>query len=253
MNGKYEHIIDRYKWHSVYSGREMLYGLWRLKEFHTDRIFLCQGEVDVWTLWHANLPAVGIGTQLGWQHIYFAELVPNYSEIIVIPHRNPEGFALVRQMSAHECVKEFESKLRFVVLPEERAIFTANDLWLAVEADAERFRAELEACEMLDLYGAFVDATWKCAGHELAHASPVLFHLHKTQLRIAGDVIHLRFRDLPDYLFFSNSPQHKRSDSLVALLRTLLNRENAPVMLVHDPGENSDLRVTATASTANRK
>ena len=237
MNGKYEHIINRYKWHSVHNhiAHEVLYGLWRLKEFHTDRIFLCQDEDDVLTLWHADLPAVGVGSQSGWRYNYFVELVPNYSEIIVIPHRNPEGFALVRQIHADACGADFESKLRFVVLPEERAIFTANDLWLAVEADAERFRAELAACETLDLYGAFEDATWKCAVHELMHASPLLFHLHKTQLRIVDDEIRLHFRELTDFLFFSKSPQHQRYDSLAALLRTLLNRESAPVMLIHDP------------------
>jgi hypothetical protein len=243
VNGKYEHIINRYKWHTVHRGSGLLYGLWRLKEFHTDRIFLCQDEDDVLTLWHADLPAVGVGSQSGWRYDYFVELVPNYSEIIVIPHRNPEGFALVRQMHADACGADFESKLRFVVLPEERAIFTANDLWLSVEADAERFRAELAACETLDLYSAFEDATWKCVVHELAHASPLLFQLHKTQLRIVGGVIRLHFRELTDFMFFSESPKHKRYDSLAALLRTLLNRENAPVMLVHDSGGEFRLAV----------
>jgi hypothetical protein len=224
----------------VHREPKLLFGLWRLKEFHTDRIFLCQDEDDVWTLWHAGLPAVGVGSQSGWHYNYFVELVPNYSEIVVIPHRNPEGFALVRQIHADACGADFESKLRFVVLPEERAIFTANDLWLAVEADAERFRAELAACETLDLYDAFVDATWKCAVHELTHASPLLFHLHKTRLRIAGDVIRLHFRESIDFLFFSESSQHQRYDLLAAMLRTLLNRESAPVMLVHD---NSELQI----------
>jgi hypothetical protein len=234
VNGKYEYIINRYKWHSVHRGPELLYGLWRLKEFPAnERIFLCQGVENVWTLWHANLPAVGVSNQLGWHYSYFVELVPNYSEIIVIPHRNPEGFALVRHMHAIACGEDFESKLRFVVLPEERAIFTANDLWIAVEADAERFRAELAACETLDLYGAFVDATWKCVVHELVHASSLLFHLHKTQLRIVDHEIRLHFRERIDFAFFSSSRQ--RYDFIAELLRGFLNREDAPVMLIHDP------------------
>lgn len=244
MANAHERIINRYKYFTVGRDSGVLYGLWRLREFAVgDRIFLCQGEDDVLTLWHANLPAVGVGSESGWRYDYWMHIVPDYSEIIVIPHRNPEGFALVRQIHANAFGSDFEHKLRFVVLSEERAIFTANDLWISVDADAERFRAELAACETLGLRDAFVDATWKCVAHEIAHASALGSCLHKTQLRLVDDEIRVYFRDSLDFQFFSISNSRRRFDALAEMLRRLTGRENAPVMLVHDPDGRARLAI----------
>jgi hypothetical protein len=51
--------VDRFKWRK--GDTPILYGLWRLCEWTgSDTLYLCEGTSDTWTLWHADLPALGI-------------------------------------------------------------------------------------------------------------------------------------------------------------------------------------------------
>jgi hypothetical protein len=50
---------NRFKWRK--DDTPILYGLWRLCEWTgSDTLYLCEGTSDTWTLWHADLPALGI-------------------------------------------------------------------------------------------------------------------------------------------------------------------------------------------------
>lgn len=56
----------RFRWRS--GDKPMLYGLWRLQDFRTEGyVILVEGESDTHTLWHHNIPALGVPGASTWK------------------------------------------------------------------------------------------------------------------------------------------------------------------------------------------
>jgi hypothetical protein len=65
--------VDRFRWRQ--GDTPILYGLWRLCEWTgSDTLYLCEGTSDTWTLWHADLPALGIPSASTWREEWWREV-----------------------------------------------------------------------------------------------------------------------------------------------------------------------------------
>jgi hypothetical protein len=89
--------VDRFKWRS--GDTRILYGLWRLCEWTgSDTLYLCEGTSDTWTLWHADLPALGIPSATTWKSEWWRE-VEGFERIVLIPDNDEGG----RKTRARDC------------------------------------------------------------------------------------------------------------------------------------------------------
>jgi DNA-binding transcriptional ArsR family regulator len=134
---------NRFRWRQ--GDTPILYGLWRLGEWTgSDTLYLCEGETDTLTLWHAGLPALGIPGATAWREAWWRE-VEAFSRIVAIPDADQAGSQLVEKLRA-TCPLELTERVQVLQLPD--GIKDANELWQQVDADPERFREALAGCNI---------------------------------------------------------------------------------------------------------
>ena len=134
---------NRFRWRQ--GDAPILYGLWRLSEWHSpDALYLCEGETDTLTLWHADLPALGIPGASVWKAEWWRE-GEGCARIVVIPDNDAVGTELVQRL-AETCPESIQERVQVLLLPE--GVKDANELWLQVDADPERFQGALGQCEI---------------------------------------------------------------------------------------------------------
>jgi hypothetical protein len=136
--------VDRFKWRK--GDTPILYGLWRLCEWTgSDTLYLCEGTSDTWTLWHADLPALGIPSATTWCEEWWRE-VEGFERIVLIPDNDEAGAKLVRETRrnlprpptrARACASAARRHKR-----RERALAAGG-------RDPERFKEALEGCEII--------------------------------------------------------------------------------------------------------
>jgi DNA-binding transcriptional ArsR family regulator len=134
---------NRFKWRK--GDTPILYGLWRLCEWtDSDTLYLCEGTSDTWTLWHADLPALGIPSATYWREEWWRE-VEGFERIVLIPDADDAGSQLVEKL-AETCPDHLQERVYVLHLPE--GVKDANELWQQVDADPERFREALAGCNI---------------------------------------------------------------------------------------------------------
>ena len=120
-------------------------GLQRLPEWgDADTLYLCEGETDMLTLWHADMPALGIQGVKKWRAEWWAYLL-GFPRIVIIPDNDKEGVELVQDI-AKTCPDPLRERVQVLQLPD--GIKDANELWQQVDADPERFREALAGCNI---------------------------------------------------------------------------------------------------------
>jgi hypothetical protein len=133
----------RFRWRQ--GDTPILYGLWRLGEWAgSDTLYLCEGETDTLTLWHAGLPALGIPGATAWRERWWSE-VEAFPRIVAIPDADQAGSQLVEKLRA-TCPLELTERVYVLQLPE--GVKDANELWQREGANAERFREALAGCNI---------------------------------------------------------------------------------------------------------
>jgi hypothetical protein len=138
--------VDRFKWRT--GDTRILYGLWRLPEWgDADTLYLCEGTSDTWTLWHADLPALGIPSASTWKSEWWRE-VEGFERIVLIADADDAGAGLAQKL-AETCPDHLQERVYVLKLP--NGIKDANELWQQVDADPERFKEALEGCEKIVL------------------------------------------------------------------------------------------------------
>jgi hypothetical protein len=143
---KYRDAGRRFRWRR--GSTPILYGLWRWSEWQdTDTVYLCEGETDTLTLWHAGLPALGIPSASTWRAEWWRE-VEGFARIVVIPDNDAAGAGLVQRL-AQTCPESIQERVQVLRLPE--GVKDANELWLQVDADPEQFQEALGECEKIVL------------------------------------------------------------------------------------------------------
>jgi DNA-binding transcriptional ArsR family regulator len=135
--------VDRFKWRK--GDTAILYGLWRLCEWTgSDTLYLCEGTSDTWTLWHADLPALGIPSATTWKSEWWRE-VEGFERIVLIADADDAGAGLAQKL-AETCPDHLQERVYVLHLPE--GVKDANELWQQVDADPERFREALAGCNI---------------------------------------------------------------------------------------------------------
>jgi DNA-binding transcriptional ArsR family regulator len=130
---------NRFRWHQ--GDAPILYGLWRWSEWQdADALYLCEGETDTLTLWHADLPALGIPGAGVWKAAWW-RAVEGFARIVVIPDNDAAGAGLVQRL-AETCPESIQERVQVLQLPE--GVKDANELWQQVDADPERFKEALK-------------------------------------------------------------------------------------------------------------
>jgi DNA-binding transcriptional ArsR family regulator len=138
--------VDRFKWRT--GDTRILYGLWRLPEWgDADTLYLCEGTSDTWTLWHADLPALGIPSATYWREEWWRE-VEGFERIVLIADADKAGKDLAKTL-AETCPDSLRERVQVLQLPD--GIKDANELWQREGANAERFRNALAECAVQPL------------------------------------------------------------------------------------------------------
>jgi hypothetical protein len=141
---------NRFKWRK--DDTPILYGLWRLGEWtDSDTLYLCEGTSDTWTLWHADLPALGIPSASTWREEWWRE-VEGFERIVLIPDADDAGAGLAQKL-AETCPDHLQERVYVLHLPE--GVKDANELWQQVDGDPERFKEALEGCEIILLTDSY--------------------------------------------------------------------------------------------------
>jgi Predicted ATP-dependent serine protease len=139
---------NRFKWKWRKDDTTILYGLWRLCEWTgSDTLYLCEGESDTWSLWHAELPALGIPGARMWKPEWWRE-VEGFERVVLIADADDAGAGLAQKL-AETCPDALRERVQVLQLP--NGIKDANELWQQVDADPERFKEALEGCEKIVL------------------------------------------------------------------------------------------------------
>jgi DNA-binding transcriptional ArsR family regulator len=134
---------NRFRWRR--GDTPILYGLWRLGEWAgSDTLYLCEGTSDTWTLWHADLPALGIPSASTWREEWWRE-VEAFPRIVLIPDADGAGAGLAQKL-AETCPDSLRERVQVLQLPE--GVKDANELWQQVDADPARFREALAGCNI---------------------------------------------------------------------------------------------------------
>jgi DNA-binding transcriptional ArsR family regulator len=137
---------NRFKWRK--DDTPILYGLWRLCEWTgSDTLYLCEGTSDTWTLWHADLPALGIPSASTWKSEWWRE-VEGFERIVLIADADDAGAGLAQKL-AKTCPDSLRERVQVLQLPD--GIKDANELWQREGANAERFRNALAECAVQPL------------------------------------------------------------------------------------------------------
>jgi len=130
---------NRFKWRS--GDTPILYGLWRLREWtDSDTLYLCEGETDTLTLWHAGLPALGCPGASVWKPEWWRTLWA-FRRVVIIPDADKAGEQLVEKL-ALSCPDHLRERVYGLRLPD--GIKDANELWQREDANAERFKETLK-------------------------------------------------------------------------------------------------------------
>jgi DNA-binding transcriptional ArsR family regulator len=165
--------VDRFKWRK--GDTRILYGLWRLPEWgDADTLYLCEGTSDTWTLWHADLPALGIPNATTWESEWWRE-VEGFERIVLIPDADNAGAGLARKL-AETCPDHLQERVYVLHLPE--GVKDANELWQQVDGDPERFKEALAGCAVEPVYHFITLNTpdkvinWQAEPIDLAEATP---------------------------------------------------------------------------------
>jgi len=165
--------VDRFKWRK--GDTPILYGLWRLCEWTgSDTLYLCEGTSDTWTLWHADLPALGIPSATYWREEWWRE-VEGFERIVLIPDADDAGSQLVEKL-AETCPDSLRERVQVLRLPDGTK--DANELWQREGANAERFRNALAECATFSLSHFLTLNTpekvrnWQAEPIDLAEATP---------------------------------------------------------------------------------
>jgi DNA-binding transcriptional ArsR family regulator len=166
---------NRFKWKWRKDDTTILYGLWRLCEWTgSDTLYLCEGESDTWSLWHAELPALGIPGARMWKPEWWRE-VEGFERIVLIADADDAGRQLVEKL-AETCPDHLRERVQVLRLPE--GVKDANELWQQVDADPERFREALAGCAVEPVYHFITLNTpdkvinWQAEPIDLAEATP---------------------------------------------------------------------------------
>jgi KaiC/GvpD/RAD55 family RecA-like ATPase len=120
-------------------------GLWRLPEWgDADTIYLCEGETDMVTMWHADLPALGIPGAEKWRAEWWLYTL-SFERVVLIPDADDAGAGLAQKL-AETCPDSLRERVQVLRLPD--GIKDANELWKQVRGieDPERFREALAQC-----------------------------------------------------------------------------------------------------------
>jgi len=140
---------NRFRWRQ--GDTAILYGLWRLREWTgRDTLHVCEGESDTWTLWHADLPALGVPSANIWDSEWWQLLKP-FRRIVILPDRDNAGSKMADDITK-TCPADLRERVHVLLLPE--GIKDANELWQREGANAERFRNALAQCTQLPLAAA---------------------------------------------------------------------------------------------------
>ena len=109
---RYRGLNRRFWWKSkgANSGKPTLYGLWRLEEYDDKFIHLVEGESDTHTLWHMDLPAVGLPGASMWDDDKYAKYLERFETIYVWQEQDQGGETLVNSLK-DSCLKD---KIRIV-------------------------------------------------------------------------------------------------------------------------------------------
>jgi DNA-binding transcriptional ArsR family regulator len=165
--------VARFKWRT--GDTRILYGLWRLPEWgDADTLYLCEGTSDTWTLWHADLPALGIPNATTWESEWWRE-VEGFERIVLIPDADNAGAGLARKL-AETCPDHLQERVYVLHLPE--GVKDANELWQQVDGDPERFKEALAGCAVEPVYHFITLNTpdkvinWQAEPIDLAEATP---------------------------------------------------------------------------------
>jgi len=165
--------VDRFKWRT--GDTRILYGLWRLPEWgDADTLYLCEGTSDTWTLWHADLPALGIPSATTWKSEWWRE-VEGFPRIVLIADADKAGKDLAKTL-AKTCPDSLRERVQVLQLPE--GVKDANELWQREGANAERFRNALAECATFSLSHFLTLNTpekvrnWQAEPIDLAEATP---------------------------------------------------------------------------------
>ncbi|GIV12928.1 MAG: hypothetical protein KatS3mg021_1210 [Fimbriimonadales bacterium] len=126
-------------------GSPALYGLWRLSEYSGANLWCVEGVSDLWTLWHAGLPALGFPNNNPPDDVlqHFWNVAQRFANLYIIPDGDAEGAVLLRKLAA-TCPPDLAERVRVVSLPDGHK--DANNLWQAVGGDADAFKAQLREC-----------------------------------------------------------------------------------------------------------
>jgi len=164
---------NRFKWRK--GDTAILYGLWRLCEWTgSDTLYLCEGTSDTWTLWHADLPALGIPSASTWKSEWWRE-VEGFPRIVLIADADDAGAGLAQKL-AETCPDSLRERVHVLRLPD--GIKDANELWQQLDADAERFKEALAGCAVEPVYHFITLNTpdkvinWQAEPIDLAEATP---------------------------------------------------------------------------------
>jgi hypothetical protein len=140
---------NRFKWRK--GDTAIVYGLWRLREWTSrDTLHVCEGESDTWTLWHADLPALGVPSANIWDSEWW-QLLKRFRRIVILPDRDDAGRQMADRIT-ETCPADMHDRVHVLLLPE--GIKDANELWQREGANAERFRNALAQCAKLPLAAA---------------------------------------------------------------------------------------------------
>jgi Mrp family chromosome partitioning ATPase len=143
---------NRFKWRK--DDIPILYGLWRISEWDTaDTLYLTEGTTDCWSMWHADLPALGIPSATTWKPEWWDEL-HGFQRIVVIPDTDSAGAQLVEKLS-HTVPMELSSRVYVLRLPD--GVKDVNELWQRENGDVERFKQALAGCTVEPLMGVPTD------------------------------------------------------------------------------------------------
>jgi len=134
---------NRFRWRQ--GDTPCLYGLWRLDDWELGSdLYLCEGETDALTLWHAGLPALGIPGATAWKPEWWRNLW-EFGRIVIIPDADKAGEQMTERLVA-TCPDHLRERVQVLRLPD--GVKDANELWQREGANAERFREALAGCNI---------------------------------------------------------------------------------------------------------
>lgn len=126
---------DRFAWKK--GSKPFLYGLWRLGA--PDSVVLVEGESDCHTLWHHEVPALGLPGAANWNEERDAPLLENVRVIYVVIEQD-QGGETVKQWLAKSCLRDRVCLVNLGEHKDASALHVANPSGFRV-----RFQAALDA------------------------------------------------------------------------------------------------------------